>query len=44
MTNLNTRPEPAPAHVDPAPALDTDAKIAPQSGDHKDPIAEPPKS
>jgi len=42
MTNLNTRPEPAPAHIN--PALDTDAKIAPQSGDHKDPIAESPKS
>ncbi len=48
MTNLNTKPEPAPAsaHIDPATAPDTGtvAKVAPQSGEHKDPVAEPPKS
>jgi len=48
MTDLNTRPEPAPAsaHVTPAvaPAPDTIAKVAPQSGEHKDAVTEPPKS
>ncbi len=46
MTNLNTKPEPAPAaaHVGPAVAPAPDTKVAPQSGEHKDPVVEPPKS
>ena len=48
MTNPNTKPEPAPAaaHIDPmvAPAPDTVAKVAPQTGEHKNPVEEPPKS
>ena len=48
MTNLNTKPEAAPAsdRVNPAvaPAPDTAAKVAPQADEHKTPVAEPPKS
>jgi len=48
MTDLDPKPEPAPAsaYVNPAvaPAPDTFAKVAPQSGEHKYSIAEPPKS
>jgi len=48
MTNLNTKPETAPAavHVKPAvaPAADEIAKVAPQSGEHKNPVVEPSKS
>jgi len=48
MTNLNTKPEPAPAavHIGPAvaPAPDTAAKVAPPSGEQAGPVVEPPKS
>jgi len=48
MTNLNTKPEAAPAsdRVNPAvaPAPDTATKIAPQAGEHENPVVEPPKS
>jgi len=48
MTNVNTKPEPAPAavHIGSAVALapDTAAKVAPQADEQKTPVAEPPKS
>jgi hypothetical protein len=48
MTNPSTKPETAPAtvHIKPAvaPATDTIAKVAPLTGEHKDPVAGPPKS
>jgi len=46
MTNLNRKPESAPAadRVNPAVAPDTTTKIAPQTGEHENPVVEPPKS
>jgi len=48
VTNLNRKPESAPAadRVNPAlaPAPDTTTKIAPQTGEHENPVVEPPKS
>jgi len=48
MTNLNTKPESAPAsdRINPAvaPAPDTATKIAPPTGEHEKPVVEPPKS